>query len=692
MMNIKKERLIRYSVIIVILLISLIYTSDYGYCWGNRSQISSSGFNSTGVSYQWDHSQNAFVCYNNDYGNYLRECSSTRYERIGNALPEDEDYMSGSVSTSDVVSFDLRQNSGEVGLRIYNLKYSHPDKGEIYIDSDIVITDYADGPDGRREKTESVAFYKYSRPIIWMSGVYALWIDQRFYYSGTRTPITIASNTTIVDVDDYQGVIFKSSNAHTGVGNSTDLRKNNSYSGTGFPGYYGGFGSVSNTPRPETSVAYNFRTNECNIVYFDNSPSYATAGGNAINETTSEETGTKLNKKWHSYSSYNNWMYSASVGNPIIYTGPKNFIRSYILDEYSDRDGTRTKEVRNVYEAKYKRFVKKGYTSAWLTFEYRYFIRQKDKVEERRWDNVALFSARNTYVPRNINHNPIVKNMKKNPGTETYEGDNIRVSAEFEDIDEVDLITSWYRLRKDGQIIEEGKEINHNNNKGVHEFNSPAAQGGYQVEWFVKDQNGGTGTGIFNYVINAKGDIVYPDPTPDPNPNPKPDPDPTPTPDDSNIKVHIYHTDKWEQKRNVFNIFYYGESTNAKTNVEYINLDMLPRKRYKNVFWSGEKILVQVTDTKSIESIDLYLTDKYGNYYRNENGIKYRGILQCDGVNTYRGSIWDKDFYTRKNNDKPNVVNVEIHIKFIDGEVKVLKEPIFMDDYREYSQPHLQYV
>ncbi|MEG2522199.1 MAG: hypothetical protein RSA49_04930 [Anaerovoracaceae bacterium] len=679
-----KKPIEKICMYLLISLLCTVVTIDFGHCWGSKNPISSNGFTSIGTTYNWDSKQNAFVCHNESYGNYLRACSQTTYSSIGVPLAEDEDYMSGSVSTNEVISFDLKDNSSEVGLRISNLKYSHPDKGDIYVDSDIVITDYADGPDGRRNKTESVAFFKYSRPIIWMSGVYALWIEQRFYYAGTKTPITITSNTTIVDVDDYQGIILKSTSGYTGNGQGTELHKNKNYNSTGFPAYVGDFGSVTNLPRQETSVAYNFSTSNCRFVYFDNSPSSATSGGQAINETLPEETGTKLNKSWHSYSNYNNWVYAGQKGHPFSYCGPKKYLRTYQENEYVDGEGVTVTEMRNVYDAKYKRLVNKGYTYAWLLYEYRYIIKEKKKSEERRWDNMALFSARNTYVPKEINQNPIVKNMTRNPSTESYEGDNIRISAEFEDMDEGDTIASWYKLKKDGQLIGEGKEINHNSNRGNYEFDSPVLQGNYQVEWFVKDQKGALGTGIFNYIINSKGTIVYPDPDPPPKPDPNPE--------ESNTKTLIYHTDKWEEKRNIFNIFYYGDSTNAKANENYINLELLPKKRYKNVFWSGEKIMIQVMDSKSIDSVEVYLTDILGNHYKSNNNTEYKEVLKSDGANSYSGSIWSNEFYQKKNPSKPVLINVEICIKYTDGKSSILKELVFMDDYREYSQPYLKFA
>lgn len=181
-----------------------------------------------------------------------------------------------------------------------------------------------------------------------------------------------------------------------------------------------------------------------------------------------------------------------------------------------------------------------------------------------------------------------------------------------------------------------------------------AQAGTYEVVCTVRDQTG-AGIGTYRYIVVSDGKIMG----------------------------QVYHTEQWEVNRKRYNSANFGSEYNRISQFnDYIELSM-PRPRGTNVFWSGEKFMLNAEVAGSPERVTCSI-----------NGTTYMTTMRNSGKKNdaaesiYTGSIWDKSMINKWGRKKPVELTFTFTAVYSGGTTKKHEVRVIVDNMHDYWKLH----
>lgn len=181
-----------------------------------------------------------------------------------------------------------------------------------------------------------------------------------------------------------------------------------------------------------------------------------------------------------------------------------------------------------------------------------------------------------------------------------------------------------------------------------------AQAGTYEVVCTVRDQTG-AGIGTYKFIVVSDGKIIG----------------------------NVYHTEQWEVNRKKYNLANFGNECNRILQFnDYVRLSM-PRVRGTNVFWSGEKFMLNAdvagTPTKVTCSIN-------GTIYATT--MKSSGKKNATGETIYTGSLWDKSMINKWGRKAPIELVFTFTAVYSGGTTKKHEVRVIVDNMDDYWKLH----
>ncbi|MBN7773429.1 hypothetical protein [Clostridium aminobutyricum] len=181
-----------------------------------------------------------------------------------------------------------------------------------------------------------------------------------------------------------------------------------------------------------------------------------------------------------------------------------------------------------------------------------------------------------------------------------------------------------------------------------------AQAGTYEIVATVRDQTG-AGIGSYKFIVVSEGKITG----------------------------YVNHTDKWDINRKKYNLSWFGNEINAAyTYSEYMALS-LPRTRGTNVFWSGEKFMLQAAVAGSPTTVTAKI-----NGYSYSATMSSTGTKNSSGETIYTGSIWDEDMINKWGMDTPEQLTFTFTATYSGGTTKTSTATVIVDNMNPYWKLH----
>lgn len=153
-----------------------------------------------------------------------------------------------------------------------------------------------------------------------------------------------------------------------------------------------------------------------------------------------------------------------------------------------------------------------------------------------------------------------------------------------------------------------------------------------------------------------------------------------PVEEEMGIKGKVLHTEQWEKNRVKYNRNKFKGSFNYEINFEKYIKFKKPRIRYSNVFWSGEKLVLNAKVKGKPNKVYCYVVG--------ESSILTE--LQKTG-DFYIGSLWNKNMKGKWGVKKPELLKFKFIAEYKDGKKKESVAFVIMDSSRDYWDFHRLY-
>ncbi|HWQ77861.1 MAG TPA: hypothetical protein VN381_03550, partial [Anaerovoracaceae bacterium] len=148
------------------------------------------------------------------------------------------------------------------------------------------------------------------------------------------------------------------------------------------------------------------------------------------------------------------------------------------------------------------------------------------------------------------------------------------------------------------------------------------------------------------------------------------------------ITGSVYHTPNWENNRKRFNLAWFSSEVNtAYTYPEYIAMPA-PRKRGTNIFWSGEKFMLNAAVAGSPTSVTCSIDG-----YTYSAALYNTGVKNPDNEDIYAGTIWDSSMIGKWGQTAPQSLTFQFTANY-SGTVKESNFTVIVDDTIKYWQLH----
>jgi hypothetical protein len=146
----------------------------------------------------------------------------------------------------------------------------------------------------------------------------------------------------------------------------------------------------------------------------------------------------------------------------------------------------------------------------------------------------------------------------------------------------------------------------------------------------------------------------------------------------------VNHTDQWERNRKSYNTKLFGEAYNQISVFAAYRTEIAPRKRGTNVFWSGERFMLEAAVGGDATSVTCAI-DGYPAY---TTVMTNTGRKNADGDAIYEGSIWKEDMINKWGRSAPVELNF-IFTAFYDEDItKTHEAAVIVDMYEDYWRLH----
>lgn len=261
---------------------------------------------------------------------------------------------------------------------------------------------------------------------------------------------------------------------------------------------------------------------------------------------------------------------------------------------------------------------------------------------------------------------PWITSIKTIPGM-VKEGEQYRLQIGVDDVekDELRLTTELYYEKKllythrENGIV---ADLKGNYPLITTGYPPPAAGGAYEVVCTVRDDTG-AGLGTYRFTVTTEGKITG----------------------------YVHHTDQWDTNRKRYNLKRFDDEINrAIPFKEYLSLSA-PRMRGTNVFWSGEKFLLEAVTEGTPKEVKVKILEESLSGNRHETGYHTR-LSQTgkkkDGGELWTGALWQSTMINRWGRKTPQKVVAIFEAVYEGNKIKTHEEEVIVDSNRDYWQLH----
>lgn len=262
---------------------------------------------------------------------------------------------------------------------------------------------------------------------------------------------------------------------------------------------------------------------------------------------------------------------------------------------------------------------------------------------------------------------PWITFIKTIPAT-VKEGDDYRLQIGMDDAekDPLRLTTELYKEKKliythrQTDILADANGVYPEVTTGF----APTAQAGkYEVVCTVRDWSG-AGIGSYRFTVISEG----------------------------RINGFVNHTDQWDENRKKYNLQRFDEEGNRPMQLgDYIAMSP-PRLRGTNVFWSGEKFMLQSETEGKPSKVDAQIFSVSEQGIRKNTGYSTQltntGRKKPSGEELWEGVLWEKEMINRWGRRTPEQLLFVFTAYYADGKTKTNEVTILVDSRQDYWQLH----
>jgi hypothetical protein len=254
---------------------------------------------------------------------------------------------------------------------------------------------------------------------------------------------------------------------------------------------------------------------------------------------------------------------------------------------------------------------------------------------------------------------PWVTGVKANPDP-VKEGNAYKLEIGVDDLEKDDLnvlVEVYFEGKKVYEYYEENIEADEAGNypKVVTGPAPEAKVGDYTVVVTVWDD---TGTGLGNHTFT----VVL----------------------EGRIKGMVDHTDQWEKNRKTYNTNRFGDAYNKLSVFGTYKTQTAPRKRGTNVFWSGEKFMLEA----AVGGDPTKVTCGIVGYPAYATNMTSTGRKNADGDTIYEGSLWKDDMINKWGRNAPVELTFVFTAHYDGGTEKTHEATVIVDTHEDYWQLH----
>ena len=213
------------------------------------------------------------------------------------------------------------------------------------------------------------------------------------------------------------------------------------------------------------------------------------------------------------------------------------------------------------------------------------------------------------------------------------------------------------------------------------------SQGTYTAKIYASDDFDGTESEPVSITFTV-GEATTPTPsrpvTPTPPVSPEPvEPNPPISPSITGeiTGARVYHTDLWDGHRKAFNRFYFGGDFESQCSFADYAAQGSPRKRGTNIFWSGERFMVEAktADTAKVERVKVSI-----------EGTTYSADLTLEGGkgDKWKGSIFDRTMVGKWGQQRPEILEFVFTAYYTGGSSVTQRVEVIVDSTINYWDLH----
>jgi hypothetical protein len=287
---------------------------------------------------------------------------------------------------------------------------------------------------------------------------------------------------------------------------------------------------------------------------------------------------------------------------------------------------------------------------------------QEDDTGNAQYDRLSNVERQVFYV-EGEGSAPRIKSIRTIPAGVT-EGTRYRLQIELADKEKDELTLSTKVYKGGEEVFSERKTGIKANAAGSYPpvrtelSDAPAEAGRYEVVCTVRDWSG-AGVGHYRFDVLSSGKIAG----------------------------RVSHTDEWERNRKKFNLHYFKEEHNKKSDPAAYLTAKAPRRRGGNVFWSGEKLILTAEVYGSARRVTAQTLAGAGEK-------SYQAVLNAAGApdqagrQVYRGELWDAAMISQWGRARPQAVTIRFTAYYGDGRKKTFDEVVIFDSGIDYWLLH----
>lgn len=280
-------------------------------------------------------------------------------------------------------------------------------------------------------------------------------------------------------------------------------------------------------------------------------------------------------------------------------------------------------------------------------------LNQKGNPDYDKKSNVASL----TFYITGGGNAPWVTYIKTRPD-KLKEGDRyqIEVGVDDEEKDTLSLTTELYQGNK--RIFKDEKK-NLSAVNGIYPaavtgiVPQSAEAGSYKVVCTVRDQTG-VGLGKYEFIILSQGKVTG----------------------------MVSHTDEWDNNRKRYNLKKFSTEYNQTVNFNSYKKQKAPRKRGTNVFWSGERFMLQAEVAGNPKKVTCQIV---GTPYQVTMTNTHKRNDNKEWI--YTGSIWKEDMINKWGRTAPKQLTFHF-TAFYSNSTKTYDVSVIVDQWEDYWQLH----